>query len=273
MSSGLNPSGSMCVGAVNTNTIILGEGITIDNTKTPAQIYINDAAYFYIPPPGSVIKDFSTDVPSSAGFNPSGTLRIGTGNTEVLDIGPLKIDNTVMPSQIFANGVALAPVEKPQDIDTYEYFLTSDATGDQNTLKNNVSFAPATANTVVSLINDGSGTNNIFNFAKKGVYEIQFNADVVANGFPEFETLGNVYLTSMSNGSVYDFLTGTYLVINDTISQSDIAFPTGESSQTITFNMYLTEDNTYIGVGTNMPGDIIISAYSFVKIRQIGTLA
>jgi hypothetical protein len=269
----MNPQGAFCLGASNTTTVVLGKNaITIDNSKTPARIYINEAPFFYIPVPGTLVKDFSNLIPSRAGFNPAGALRIGIRNTEFLDIGLLKIDNTVVPPQVFANDVALPPVESPEDTNQYNYYTNADAIGDQDTLPNTVSFEDDTTNTVVSLFNNGDGINNVLKFTNKGVYEIVFKADIVADGFPVFELLGSIYLTSMVNDSILNPNTGLYLVANDTIPQSDIVFTNGTSSKTITFNIVLTESNTVIGVGTNMPGDITFSAYSGVSIRQIGTL-
>ena len=54
------------------------------------------------------------------------------------------------------------------------------------------------------------------------------------------------------------------------VPQSNIAFSKGESSATITFNVYTTEANSVIGVGTDMIGNITLRSSSFVKIRQIG---
>jgi hypothetical protein len=270
----MNPSGAMCLGASNTNSIVLGHNaIAIDNSKTPAQIYINEAPFFYIPVPGTLVKDFSNLIPSRAGFNPSGTLRIAYKNTEFLDMGLLKIDNTVVPPQVFANGAALPPVEIPEDLSRYNYYTNADAIGDQDTLPNTVSFEDDTTNTVVSLFNNGDGINNVLKFTNKGVYEIIFKADIVADGFPAFDLLGSIYLTSMVNDSILNPNTGYYLDANDTIPQSDIVFTNGTSSKTITFNIVLIESDTVIGVGTNMPGDITFSAYSGVSIRQIGALA
>ena len=257
----MNPSGAMCLGAVNTNNIILGDNaIAIDNTKTPAQIYINGVAYF--PTPGSFI-DFSVLIPSTAGFNPPGTLRIGTSNTGTLGIGNIKIDNTVTPSQIFANGVALPPVESPEDITQYSYYLTSDITGNRENLP--VYFQSADDpdfNRVVKLSDDNAG----FEFFQIGIYEIQFEADVNSG-----ESLdGSVFLKAIAADNILNHSTGTYLDAGEMVPQSNIAFSKGESSATITFNVYTTEANSVIGVGTDMIGNITLRSSSFVKIRQIG---
>ena len=103
--SGLNPTGTLCFGANNTTSVSIGfdDAITIDNIT--AEISVNGTIYN-----GSGTQtDFTSLILSNAGFNPSGSLNIGTSNTSEITIGSLKIDNTVLPPQIYMNGVSLPP--------------------------------------------------------------------------------------------------------------------------------------------------------------------
>lgn len=268
----MNPSGAMCLGAVNTNNIILGDNaIIIDNTKTPAQIYINDVAYF--PTPGSFI-DFSVLIPSTAGFNPPGTLRIGTSNTGTLDIGNIKIDNTVVPPQVFANGAALPPVESPEDTNQYSYYVSPETTGNGQTLQVYFQpFIPGSFNRVVAEIDiDDVTENGGLEIYLKGVYEVEFYVNVNSEDVNSGESLdGSVFLKAMYSDNVLNPITGANLDANEMIPQSNIMFSKGNTtSETITFNIYITATNTIIGVGTDMIGDITLKPASFVKIRQIG---
>jgi hypothetical protein len=267
----MNPLGAFCLGASNTNSIILGDNaITIDNSKTPAQIYINDAPFFPTP---STFKDFST-IFESTGLNPSGVLRIGTSNTEFLDMGQLKIDNTVVPPQIFANDVALQPVERPEDTDQHSYYVSPATTGNGQTLQ--VYFRPyipgSTNRVVVEIDIDDPFNNGGLEIFQKGVYEVEFYVNVNSEDVNSGESLdGSVFLKAMDPDNVLNPSTGEHLSANEMIPQSNIAFSKGNTtSEIITFNIYITESNTIIGVGTDMIGEITLLYASFVKIKQIG---
>ena len=102
MSSGLNSAGTLCLGAINTSIVLIGNAIKIDNTT--AEITIDGEDYS-----GAGTQTVFPNIISSVGLNPAGTLHIGTSNTSEVIMGPLKIDNTVVPSQIYVDGKALAP--------------------------------------------------------------------------------------------------------------------------------------------------------------------
>jgi hypothetical protein len=271
----MNPSGAMCLGASNTNSIVLGHNaIAIDNSKTPAQIYINEAPFFYIPVPGTLVKDFSNLIPSRAGFNPSGTLRIAYKNTEFLDMGLLKIDNTVVPPQVFANGAALPPVESPDDTDQYSYYVLPEATGNGQTLE--VYFQPDPVNPINRVVAEIASVDPFNNggleIYRKGIYEVEFQVNVNSEDVLSEQSLdGSVFLKAMYPDNVLNPSTGAHLSANEMIPQSNIMFSKGNTtSETITFNIYTTGSNTIIGVGTDMIGEITLKSPSFVKIKQIG---
>ena len=169
--SGLNPTGTLCFGANNTTSVSIGfdDAITIDNTT--AEITINGTIYN-----GSGTQtDFTSLILSNAGFNPSGSLSIGTSNTSEITIGALKIDNTVLPPQFYMNGVALPPngIALPPD-DTFE--LVSDAMGDNDNIANNVVFIK-TVNNNLNLLVDTIKQNTI-TITQNGIYEFTFNLSV-----------------------------------------------------------------------------------------------
>jgi hypothetical protein len=103
MSPGLNPAGTLCLGAINTIEVLIGNAIKIDNTTS--EITINGEAYAYVSNGSQTVLP----IISKEGLNPTGTLRIGTSNTSEIDMGLLKIDNTVVPPQVYINGIALPP--------------------------------------------------------------------------------------------------------------------------------------------------------------------
>ena len=169
--SGLNPTGSLCFGANNTAGVSIGfeDAITIDNTT--AEISINGEVYI-----GSGTQtNFTPLILSNAGFNPSGYLNIGTSNTREITIGSLKIDNTVVPPQLYMNGIALPPngIALPPD-DTFE--LVSDAMGDNDSIASDVELIK-TVNNNSNLIVPTAKPNTI-TIMQNGIYEFTFNLSV-----------------------------------------------------------------------------------------------
>jgi hypothetical protein len=129
MSSGLNPVGTLCLGAINTIEVLIGNAIKIDNTT--AEIYFHDIK---VPTTtDGTLSNFDSVITSKAGLNPSGDLRIGISTSQI-DMGLLKIDNTVVPSQIYVHGVAYPPIDK----ELHHYFLAADASGDVNSLSSSL---------------------------------------------------------------------------------------------------------------------------------------
>lgn len=196
------------------------------------------------------------------GFNPSGTLHIGTSNTGEVNMGPIKIDNTVVPSQLFIKNITPIPTINPADTNIYDYYLTSNATGNKDTLQNINSFTPSTAtanpgNKVVSL----GKSRSEFLLIYGGGYEIEFKVE----GSP----LLSVYLVVKNRQSVLDFKTGLYLEEDSKIPNSNIIFTSAESSKTIKFNIYAKSAKTLIYFGTDSLTDIMLKTGSYIKIKQI----
>jgi hypothetical protein len=124
MSSGLNPAGTLCLGAINTSEVLIGNAIKINNDTTPVEIYFHEIK---VPDASGTLLNFDNVITSKAGLNPSGTLHIGVSTTNEVDMGLLKIDNTVVPPQVYINGVAYPPIEIPV---AHDYTLAEDSTGD-----------------------------------------------------------------------------------------------------------------------------------------------
>ena len=159
--SGLNPTGSLCFGAINTTEVSIGfdDAITIDNTKTPAEIYFHGVK---VPNINGTQTDFTSLIASNEGFNPSEVLNIGTSNTSEITIGPLKIDNTVVPPQIYINEIAYFPIDK----DLHYYSLFADTSGDANSLPSSLIIINDDGNNTITITD-----NNIINLVEGGIYE------------------------------------------------------------------------------------------------------
>ena len=143
MSSGLNPAGILCLGAINTSIVLIGNAIKIDNTTS--EITINGIK---VPDASGTQLNFDSVINSKAGLNPSGTLHIGVSTAQII-MGLLKIDNTVIPSQVYINGVAYPPIEIPV---AHDYTLAEDSTGDKDTLSDQISFVNVDGNDDVRVI-------------------------------------------------------------------------------------------------------------------------
>ena len=166
MSSGLNPAGTLCVGAINTSEILIGNAIKIDNTTE--EIYFHDIK---VPTTtDGTLSNFDSVITSKAGLNPSGALRVGISTSQI-DMGLLKIDNTVVPSQIYVHDVAYPPIDK----DLHYYFLAADASGDVNSLPSTIVLINGDGNDEITITN-----NNIINLVEGGIYE--FTIEVIIIG-------------------------------------------------------------------------------------------
>ena len=236
--SGLNPTGSLCFGANNTSDVSIGfdDAITIDNTT--AEISINGEVYN-----GSGTQtNFTPLILSNAGFNPSGSLNIGTSNTSEIIIGSLKIDNTVVPPQLYMNGVALPPtgIALPPD-DTFELF--ANATGDDDTIADNVVFIK-TVNNNLNLIVDPTKPNTI-TIKQNGIYEFTFNLNVYNDPINVGDEM-SFRLVAATDGFYIDDIGNFQLANDEPLPGSEINFTFNSSSNvlsaSVTFLVYVSSD-------------------------------
>ena len=248
--SGLNPTGTLCFGANNTTSVSIGfdDAITIDNATTPAEISVNGTIYN-----GSGTQtNFTPLILSNAGFNPSGYLNIGTSNTREITIGSLKIDNTVVPPQLYMNGIALPPtgIALPLD-DTFALF--ANAIGDDDTIADNVVFIK-TVNNNLNLIVDPINPNTI-TIKQKGIYEFTFNLNVYNDSANEDETM-SFRLVAATDGFYIDDIGNFQLANDEPLPGSEINFTFNSSSNdlsaSVTFLVYVSSDTDVslaMGVG------------------------
>ena len=222
--SGLNPTGSLCFGANNTTNVSIGfdDAITIDNTT--AEISINGTIYN-----GSGTQtNFTSLILSNAGFNPSGSLNIGTSNTSEITIGALKIDNTVVPPQLYMNGISLPPSGLTVSGD--KFTLQNDVTnGDYSTINNDLIFIASVDN--IPNVSVGSGSLNKLAFLNDGIYQITIKISVVNDVIRDGDTQ-NIFLRALLMDASGAGFTGFYNVDdlttqpsgNAPIENSDIDF-------------------------------------------------
>ena len=210
--SGLNPTGSLCFGANNTSDVSIGfdDAITIDNTT--AEISINGEVYN-----GSGTQtNFTPLILSNAGFNPSGSLNIGTSNTSEITIGSLKIDNTVVPPQLYMNGVSLPPGGLASNGD--KFTLQNDvANGNYSTINNNLIFIANVDN--IPNVSVSSGNLNRLAFLNHGIYQITIKISVVNDAIRDGDTQ-NIFLRALSMPNSGAEFTGFYNVDDLTIQTS-----------------------------------------------------
>jgi hypothetical protein len=176
MSSGLNPAGTLCLGAINTSEILIGNAIKIDNRTS--EITINGEEYAYV---SNGSQTVFPNIISRAGLNPTGTLHIGTSNTSEIDMGLLKIDNTVVPPQIYINGISVPPgsltngdkFTLDQDYDSAEeYNTTPEATTDPIATYWNYSDTGAVQ------VKNYDVTRRALSLVAPGIYDIQVNISI-----------------------------------------------------------------------------------------------
>jgi hypothetical protein len=235
MSSGLNPAGTLCLGAINTSIILIGNAIKIDNTTATAEITIDDEAYIGT----GTQTNFTALIPSKAGLNPTGTLHIGTSNTSEVIMGSLKIDNTVVPPQIYINEIALAPSGLAAT-NSDKFTLQGDVTGNYSTINGDLIFI-ANVDNIANVSVADSGLNKLsFASLNHGIYQItikiKINNEVTRNGETQ-----NIFLRALPMPESGAGFTGFYnfddLTIqtseNAPIANSNIEFTFDDSSSTL----------------------------------------
>jgi hypothetical protein len=174
MSSGLNPAGTLCLGAINTIEVFIGDAIKIDNRTS--EITINGEAYV------SNGSQAVLPIISKEGLNPTGTLRIGTSNTSEIDMGLLKIDNTVVPPQVYINGIAIPPGSLTNG-DKFTLDREYDSEGDYNTTPDVTIPDPITtywnySDTGAVQVKNYDATRRALSLVSPGIYDIQVNINI-----------------------------------------------------------------------------------------------
>ena len=262
MSSGLNPTGTLCLGAINTCEILIGNVIKIDNTTATAEISINGVVY------GSTgTQTVFPNIISKKGLNPTGTLHIGTSNTSEVIMGLLKIDNTVVPSQVYVNGKALPPGSGAVDnSDTFE--IATDINGTKDTIA-----APGGTlefiKTVDNNINLAVDSAHLITIKQDGVYEFTFNINI--NDGLDADDGVNILLKTASAG-FYDNISDTPLAEGTKIPDSDFGIPFNGSANKLsaskTFSVYVvTDSGAYLTIGF----DPFVDPDLELHINKIGT--
>ena len=265
MSSGLNPAGTLCLGSINTSIILIGNAIVINNTTATAEITINSEVYIGT----GTQTNFTALIPSKAGLNPTGTLHIGTSNTSEVIMGLLKIDNTVVPPQVYINGIALPPGSGVEN-DSDKFEITTDINGTQDTIaaagSGNLQFIKTVNNDTNLLVN--SLDSSLITIMQSGVYEFTFNINIDdgING----ESV-DILLNTASEG-FYNNITDTLLDEGTKIPDSNFGIAFNGSATT------LSASNTFsVYVGTDSGANLTIGFTPFqdpdldLHINKIGT--
>jgi hypothetical protein len=256
MSSGLNPAGTLCLGTINTSEVLIGNVIKIDNTN--AEITIDGETYS-----GAGTQTVFPNIISSAGLNPTGTLRIGTSNTSEVIMGLLKIDNTVVPSQIYINGISVPPgsLTNTGDKFTLENNVIQDNTND--TLHKTLQFINlnnSTAVTVGSLPDNGQ--NNILILAQQGLYEFNVKFNIKNEGVPD----GTADIVLRGRGGKFTDGNGVENTSSGDIPNSEITFTFDNNTDTLSGNKQFL-----VYAETSDSSFIIYSYFTFLQLNKIGT--
>ena len=268
--SGLNPAGSLCFGANTTSGVSIGfnDAITIDNTTTPAKITINGTIYN-----GSgTSTDFTTLILSNAGFNPSGSLNIGTSNTNEITIGPLKIDNTVVPPQIYMNGVSLPPGSLTISGDKFLIHELYDYDGTDGYNPIYAYWAPPPTD-AVKIIEYFFGRSAL-TLVESGIYDIRVNISVT-NTTNTWTSPANFYWTPIPNSSGFTDINNNTISGSSILPGSNIEFIFDENSNTtftdyIQFRIYTTGLNSAFILATDTIEGRLNKDGTDMTIKRIG---
>ena len=283
--SGLNPAENLCFGANTTSGVSIGfdDAITIDNTKTPTEIYFHGIK---VPDTSGTPINFTSLIASTEGFNPSGFLNIGTSNTSEITIGPLKIDNTVVPSQIYINNRAYSPIELSVG---HEYTLTEDSTGDKDDLADQVSFINVDGNDIVRVIGKlvtlpipvdfidpfGNGPPTATHYTMLelvdgGTYEFNMDINVInAGSLPMwFGNNPSLYLVISSSSTIIDE-SNIVLDFSSATSQYNKKFNlNAEAGTRVYFDTNVTKG--WSSSFSNIGGITILKNGTKISIKRIG---
>jgi hypothetical protein len=271
MSSGLNPVGTLCLGAINTSIVLIGNAIKIDNTTAISEITIDGEAYVSNGSP-----TVFPNIISSAGLNPTGTLRIGTSNTSEVIMGLLKIDNTVVPPQIYINEIALPPrsltnagdkftLQDETQFYTYDYAYPSDPLITQWNYSER---------TDAVQFQSYEGARIALSLVAPGIYDIRFNLNITALNWStspaKFFWTPTQYATSSFTDDTNDPISA-----NDELPDSSIDFTfNGTSNETFTgykqFLVYTTSANSAFNIVTNTLAGRTNKIGTDITIKRIG---
>jgi hypothetical protein len=210
---GLSPT-NLCLGLLNTEAVVIGAdfALAIDNTSLPPQIFFNKVAITVAGPRNS------PPIISSAGLNPSRELLIGTKNTNRIDFGPLVVDNSVIPSQIYVNGKAIT-IWAPSDGSNYIFTPQIDYS---SSVGSDIVWTSSATNSPlnnIEFVEDTFGEDHAFVLKDGGTYRVELRLDIeAAAGY-------KLSLVPISGTTVLNILTGLYIQAESDILQSVIDQP------------------------------------------------
>jgi hypothetical protein len=261
---GLNPAGTLCLGAINTIEVLIGNAIKINNTTATAEITIDGETYS-----GTGTPTVFPNIISRAGLNPTGTLHIGTSNTSEIDMGLLKIDNTVVPPQIYINGISVPPGSLTNTSD--KFILENNVIQDNSDinlspLSKTLRFINVNNSTIVTVgsIPDGQGNgqNNVLVIAQQGLYE--FNVKFNINN-SEIQSPTTIICLRGAPGT-FTYADGSIPTISGDIPDSEIEFIFNGGTSTLSnsrqFLVYASSSNSSF---------TIISYIDPIQLNKIGT--
>jgi hypothetical protein len=183
-------------------------------------------------------------------------------------MGLLKIDNTVVPSQVYVNGKALAP-DSGAEVNSDKFEITTDINGTQDTI------AAAGATLVfiktvdnnINLVVDPT-QSHLITIMENGVFEFTFNINI--NDGLDGESV-DILLNTASEG-FYNNISNSPLAEGTKIPDSNFGITFSGSSTTLsaskTFRVY---------VGIDSGADLTIGFTPFIDpdlelyINKIGT--
>jgi hypothetical protein len=271
MSSGLNPAGTLCLGAINTSEIFIGNAIKIDNTNS--EITIDGEVYS-----GTGTPTVFPNIISKEGLNPTGILRIGTSNTSEIDMGLLKIDNTVIPSQVYVNGKALAARSLTNTGD--KFILQDEETQDLKYDYNKPTGDPFVTQWNWSGVTDAvqiyeyEGGRRALSLVEPGIYNIRVNLSITANNWAT--SPAKFYWTPTGfTSSIFTDETNTPILAGNELPGSRIEFTfDGNTNETFTgytqFLVYTTSANSRFNIDTDTSKGRINEIGTDITIKRIG---
>ena len=254
---GLSPT-NLCLGLLNTEGVVIGAdyAIAIDNSSLPPQIFFNKVAITIAGP------HTSPPIISSAGLNPSGELLIGTKNTNRIDFGPLVVDNSVIPSQIYVNGKAITI---PAPIDGSNYIFNPQSNY-PSSAGSDIVWMTSTANSLLNNIifyHDNIGDGHFFLLKKGGTYRVELWLDIEAvAGY-------KLSLVPILDNTVLNILTGGYIQAESDILQSVIDQPQ-VSDNIYKYYIYAKPDTTVKIKLYNDVSNFTLKSTSQLTIYNIG---
>jgi hypothetical protein len=254
---GLSPT-NLCLGLLNTEGVVIGAdyALVLDNTSLPPQVFFNKVAITVAGP------HTSPSIISSAGLNPSGGLLIGTKNTNRIDFGPLVVDNSVIPSQIYVNGKAWT-LPAPSDSSNYIFTPQVDY---PSSVGYDISWMTSSENSPLDKIifyHDLLGDGHYFLLKEGGTYRVELSLDIEAAAGYKLSLVPTV------NNTVLNILTGNYIQAESDILQSVIDQP-HVSDNIYKYYIYATPNATVKIKLYNDVSNFILKSTSQLMIYNVG---